>query len=100
MTSVTNPATLPPGHVVADRYEILETIGEGGMGAVYRVTDRKDGQVLALKLLKDTTESQAACERRFRREYRALARLRHPAVVDVFDTGIFDGHLFFVMEFV
>ena len=91
---------LAPGTLVAGRYELLETIGEGGMGVVYRVDDRSDAQTRALKILKDTAEKQPASERRFRREYRALAKLRHPAVVDVFDTGTFEGHLFFVMELV
>ncbi|MFN7971200.1 MAG: protein kinase [Acidobacteriota bacterium] len=96
---------------MADRYEIVELIGEGGMGVVFKVTDRQDGQERALKILKATAENRSASERRFRREYRALARLHHPAVVDVFDTGIFDppvpffgatpgGHLFFAMEYV
>lgn len=90
-------SALPPAGTVLDqRFELIELIGVGGMGAVYRARDRRDGRILALKLL---TADEATGARRFRREYRAAARLAHPGVVAVrsFHPG---PRPFFTMELV
>src|SRR5258708_2284175 len=69
---------MEPGGVVADRFEILERAGEGGMGAVFRARDRADGRLVALKVLQRTRRSDIE---RFSREARVLAELRHPSIV-------------------
>src|SRR5687768_14968328 len=77
------------GDVFADRYEVLASLGRGGMGAVYRVRDRKDGALRALKVLHKTAEEDDAAVR-FRREIGILARIEHPGIVRIFDWGVMD----------
>lgn len=69
---------MDPGHVIADRFVIEREAGAGGMGTVYRATDRSDGATIALKLLKS---SDLIDVQRFDREARTLAGLEHPGVV-------------------
>jgi serine/threonine-protein kinase len=72
-------------------------LGRGGMGEVYAVYDSKLDRKTALKVLRSTSED---FEMRLQREAQAMARLSHPNVVAVFDTGSVDGQLFLAMEFV
>ncbi|MGH7630748.1 MAG: serine/threonine-protein kinase, partial [Gemmatimonadales bacterium] len=86
----------PPG----DHYEIHELIGEGGMGAVYRATDRTLGRDVAIKVLRPELADDDSAER-LRREAGILARLEHPGVVPVHEVGrLADGRLFYVMRLV
>jgi serine/threonine-protein kinase len=86
----------PPG----DRYEVHELVGEGGMGAVYRATDRTLGRDVAIKVLRPELAGDPSTER-LRREAAILARLEHPGVVPVHDVGqLADGRLFYVMRLV
>jgi len=80
-----------------DRYTILHAVGRGGMGEVYAAYDGKLDRRVALKLLL-SREPQG--ESRLSREAQAMARLSHPNVVAVFDTGMVEGRLFLAMEFV
>jgi serine/threonine protein kinase len=80
-----------------DRYTVLEMLGRGGMGEVYAVYDSKLDRKVALKVLRHTKEDYAL---RLAREAQAMARLSHPSVVAVFDTGSVDGRMFVAMEFV
>jgi serine/threonine-protein kinase len=93
------PVELKPGDVV-DRYKILERLGQGGMGAVYRVEHTTLGREHALKVLRGSMfESDATAAPRFLREARAASRIRHPSIVDVYDFGhVADGRPYFVME--
>ncbi len=86
--------------VIADRYEVLAPIGQGGMAAVYRALDTRLGRVVAVKLLRETCASDPAFARRFENEARAAARLSHPSVVDVYDYDSSDGRYFITMEYV
>src|SRR5579863_10519335 len=90
------PKTFQRGAVV-DRYTILERIGTGGMGEVYAAYDAKLDRRVALKLL---LSSGPEYEARLSREAQAMARLSHPNVVAVYDTGMVAGRLFLAMEFV
>jgi serine/threonine-protein kinase len=83
-----------------DRYEIHELLGRGGMGAVYRATDRVLQREVALKVL--TTElEQEDIARRLEREARVLAVLEHPGIVAVHDAGrLADGRPYYVMRLV
>jgi serine/threonine-protein kinase len=85
---------------LAGRYRIDRECGRGGMAHVYRATDTVLGRTVAVKVLNPDFAADPSFVERFRREARAAARLNHPNVVAVFDTGS-DGDLhFIVMEFV
>ncbi len=91
----TRPGTAPatPGA----RYEVLELLGRGGMGDVYRARDRTLGRPVALKFLRGADPARAM---RFLREARAQARIDHPNVCKVFDVGEADGQAFIAMQLV
>lgn len=85
--------------VIDQRFRVLSHIGSGGMADVYEVEHVTLGRRLALKVLRQTAESNAALARRFNREARALSRITSEHVVSIFDYGILpEGHPFFVME--
>jgi eukaryotic-like serine/threonine-protein kinase len=88
------------GFVVAGRYRILERIGRGGMGVVYKVEHTEIGKLLALKLLAGELSREREIVRRFKREALLASRLSHPNSVQVFDFGVSDGLTFIVMELV
>jgi len=87
-----------PQTVLADRYELGAMLGRGGMGTVYDGIDRRLGRSVAVKVLRADLAEQARARRRFETEARAAARLVHPNVVTVFDSGEDDGVPFLVME--
>lgn len=97
----TDPAPLPRGASVG-RYLVLDVIGRGGMGVVYAGYDPELDRKVALKLLRpDRTGSSGEGARlRLLREAQAIARLSHPNVVSVYDTGAFDDRVFVAMELV
>jgi tetratricopeptide (TPR) repeat protein/predicted Ser/Thr protein kinase len=87
----------------ADRfgdYELLGELGRGGMGVVYKARQTKLDRLVALKVIRAGEHSSAEERRRFDREARAVARLHHPHVVQVYDLGEADGRPFFAMEYV
>ncbi len=82
-------------------YEILDIIGRGGMGAVYKAQQLALDRIVAIKLLPLEVSVDRDFAERFKREARTMAKLNHPAIVSVFDFGTTtEGHLFFVMEYV
>lgn len=83
--------------LLADRYQLLEPLGRGGMGQVRRAWDQALGRPVAIKLLELDQADPAAAER-FRREAQTTARLTHPNIVTVFDTGTDGTTAFLVME--
>jgi eukaryotic-like serine/threonine-protein kinase len=88
------------GEVISGRYELLQEIGRGGMGRVYRARHVDLDRIVALKLL-DPKVAVPHAAKRFLREATATASLRHPNIVDVLDFGhTEDGSAFIVMEFV
>ena len=85
---------------VADRYRIEEEIGHGGMAAVYLAEDLRHARKVAIKvLLPGSGGAQAYEPQRFLREIRIAARLSHPQILPVHDSGEFDGMLYFVMPY-
>ncbi len=95
----------PPSLAAAARlfpnYEILEMIGRGGMGVVYKAQQTALDRVVAIKLLPLEVSANSAFAERFEREAKTLAKLNHPNIVAVYDFGkTSGGHLFFVMEFI
>jgi eukaryotic-like serine/threonine-protein kinase len=92
--------TVVLGEVIAERYELEEIVGTGGMSSVYRAHDRLLERSVALKILHDRYSEDEEYVERFRREARAAARLSHPNIVTVIDRGEQDGRQFIVFEHV
>lgn len=80
--------------------EILELIGTGGMGAVYKARQPKLDRLVALKLLSQPLAADQTFAERFHREARVLARLNHPGIVSVYDYGEAGGFFYLLMEYV
>jgi serine/threonine protein kinase/DNA-directed RNA polymerase specialized sigma24 family protein len=91
---------LTPGRVLGKRFKIERRIGEGGMGAVYRATDLKTNQEVAVKTLLPEAAKDPALRRRFEREAKILQRIAHPNFVRFVDYGDGSGEpAYVVMEF-
>jgi eukaryotic-like serine/threonine-protein kinase len=88
------------GEVVAERYELEELVGTGGMSSVFKAHDRVLDRDVALKILHEHHLEDDEYVERFRREARAVARLTHPNIVTVMDRGEEDGRQFIVFELV
>ena len=99
-TTVTgNPRPLGP-RMRLGRYFIVEQLGAGGMGVVYRARDEKLERVVAIKMLAPGLLNGEEARRHFRREALALAKLNHPRIAAVYDVGEQDGADYIVMELV
>ena len=99
MWNSTNTRVSLKGQVFADRYQIESEIGRGGMGIVYRALDLAEQRPVAIKtLLYADTYSEKTI--RFQREFRAISRLHHPNVVQVYHSGREYDQFFYVMELV
>jgi hypothetical protein len=83
---------------VLGHYKVLEQIGTGGMGEVYRARDERLGRDVALKLIRPSSAKDADRLRRFEQEARAAAALNHPNIVAIYDIGMHDGVPFIVSE--
>jgi serine/threonine-protein kinase len=88
------------GELIAERYELEELVGRGGMSSVYRARDRLLERTVAIKLLHEHYSLDEDYVERFRREARAAAKLSHPNIVTVIDRGEADGRQFIVFEYV
>ena len=88
------------GTLFAERYEIIEELGKGGMGTVYRVEDTKIGQEIALKLIKHEIASDKKTIERFRNELKTTRMISHRNVCRMFDLGDAKGTHFITMEYI
>jgi tRNA A-37 threonylcarbamoyl transferase component Bud32 len=89
------------GMIIEDKYRLIEKLGAGGMGCVYRAERLLIGDQVAVKILHQEHVAQAQSFERFRREAQAAARLKHPNAVLIYDFGITSGRLvYLVMELV
>lgn len=89
---------LAPGTVVADRYSIVEVIGQGGMGLVYKAQQVHMDRLVALKMLIDQGP-RSKDHRRFQREAQAASLLDHPNIVAIHDFGFAEGQAYLCMDY-
>jgi serine/threonine-protein kinase len=100
LTGVLDEGRFRTGEVIAGRYRIMNLIGRGGMGEVYRATDLKLAQQVALKFLPDAVAADESALARFHNEVRIARQVSHPNVCRVFDIGDFGGQPYISMEYI
>jgi eukaryotic-like serine/threonine-protein kinase len=88
------------GKIVDGRYRVIDVIGRGGMGVVYRVEHLRMGKIAAMKVLHRDLATDPEVVGRFEREAAAVSKLHHPHTVQVFDFGNVGGNLYLIMELV
>jgi tRNA A-37 threonylcarbamoyl transferase component Bud32 len=89
-----------PGELIAERFQVLELAGWGGMGTVYKVQDQLLGEWRAIKTIAENLNSEEKFRKRFLGEVKIATRLAHPNIVRVYDVGISNGLLFLSMEWI
>jgi len=99
-SDLSNPTLLRPGTVLGRRYEILQILGEGGMGAVYRARDREVNRLVALKVIRPELSGNSAILDRFKQELVLSHQVTHKNVVRIYDLGDADGIKFITMEYI
>ncbi len=91
---------LAPGTVIAQRYQILDVLGEGGMGAVYKANDRELNRTVALKVIRPELARNSAIVERFKQELRLSHQVTHKNVIRIYDLGEGEGIKFITMEYI
>lgn len=86
--------------LILGQYRILEELGRGGMGRVYRAVHERMGRKVAIKVLSPQLMRSPKAQALFEREVRAISRLSHPNIVTAFDANVFEGRHFLVLELV
>lgn len=96
----TAPVGFAPGAIIAGRYEILQALGEGGMGTVYKAIDRELDRSVALKTIRPELAANPDIIKRFKQELILARQVTHRNVVRIYDLGEADGVKFITMEFI
>ncbi len=91
---------LSKGQKINERYEVVKSIGEGGMANVYLAQDTILDRKVAIKVLRGDLSSDDKFIRRFQREALSVSNLSHPNIVEVYDVGEEDGQYYIIMEFI
>ncbi|MGZ3643739.1 MAG: protein kinase domain-containing protein [Ktedonobacteraceae bacterium] len=86
--------------VLGDRYQLQSRIGSGGMATIHRARDLKMDRDVAVKVLRETFNTDPKFVARFQREARTASALKHPNIVQVYDYGQYDGNYYIVMELI
>ncbi len=87
--------------LIDGRYQVLEVLGKGGMGTVYKVQDQQTDAIFAMKVLQQSLSDDAAALKRFEQEATAAAQLNHPNLVSVYNHGITEaGQAYLLMDYV
>jgi eukaryotic-like serine/threonine-protein kinase len=97
---INSRASLTPGSLLGNRYEIVEILGEGGMGAVYKARDRELDRMVAIKVIRPELAGQPEILQRFKQELILSRNVTHRNVIRIFDLGEADGIKFITMEYV
>ena len=93
-------ASIKPGSLLGNRYEIIDILGEGGMGAVYKARDRELDRMVALKVIRPELAGRPEILQRFKQELILARKVTHRNVIRIFDLGEADGIKFITMEFI
>jgi serine/threonine protein kinase/tetratricopeptide (TPR) repeat protein len=100
LSSDARSGELTPGTLLAGRYEIVQLLGRGGMGAVYKACDKELDRLVALKLIRPELARNPEILRRFKQELILARQVTHKNVIRIFDLGQSDGIKFITMDFV
>jgi WD40 repeat protein/tRNA A-37 threonylcarbamoyl transferase component Bud32 len=99
-TGTTPPGGLDPGLQIIENYDILEEIGRGGMGVVYKARQAGTKRTVALKVMLEGPLASESARRRFEREIELAASLSHPNIVTIHDSGVSRGRYYFAMDYI
>ena len=94
-----SPQNTWEGKVVDNRYLVMESIGSGGMGQVFKVKHQRMGKIAAMKVLHPDLAKKTSIVARFKKEAEAVSKLTHPNIAQIFDFGEWKDNLYLVMEF-
>jgi len=100
MSETAFSAALEPGRVLGNRYEILQMLGQGGMGAVYKARDQELDRLVALKVIRPELAQYPEVLQRFKQELILARQVTHRNVIRIFDLGEADGIKFITMEYI